>query len=63
MYDVIENLNRENGWGKTESTVSFREDIYPILQRLDLMKWVAHASLLRSAWADLGPLSNPTYLR
>ena len=63
MYDVIENLNFKNGWVEAESKVSFRKDIYPILQRLDLMKWVAHASLLRSAWADLGPLSNPIYLR
>jgi hypothetical protein len=63
LKDVIENLNVQNGWESKPQLVSFRQDIYPILRRLDLMKWVTQAALLRSAWIDLGPLSDPVYLK
>lgn len=63
LKDVIENLNVQKGWERKPQIVSFRKDIYPILRRLDLMKWVAQAALLRSAWADLGPLSDSAYLQ
>ena len=63
LKDVIENLNVQEGWESETQIVSFRKDIYPILRRLDLMKWVTQAGLLRSAWADLGPLADPAYLR
>ncbi|QPN60268.1 hypothetical protein H8F24_01940 [Synechococcus sp. CBW1002] len=63
MKDVIENLNVQKGWESEPQIVSFRKDIYPILRRLDLMKWVAQAALLRSGWADLGPLSDSAYLQ
>lgn len=63
LKDVIENLNVQKGWESEPQIVSFRKDIYPILRRLDLMKWVAQAALLRSGWADLGPLSDSAYLQ
>ena len=62
MKDVIYNLNIKNNWEKKPNRPSFRKDIYPILRRLDLMKWVSHSALLRTHWVDLGPLSDEDYL-
>jgi L-Lysine epsilon oxidase N-terminal/L-lysine epsilon oxidase C-terminal domain len=63
LYDVIHNLNRTQGWETLNREVSFRRDIYPILQRLDLMRWVSEAALLQKGWIDLGPLHKESYLK
>ncbi len=62
MYDVIEHVNYTQSWSSKNKLVSFRQDIYPILRRLDLMRWVSEAALLRSGWADLGPLHKESYI-
>lgn len=63
MYDVLENLNHDQGWLPSDNPVSFRQDIQPLLRRLDLMRWVADSALLRTAWADVGPIGDEAYLR
>ena len=63
LYDLIQGLNYKQGWETKPKTVSFRKDIYPILRRLDMMRWVSEAALLRQGWADLGPLNDETYLK
>lgn len=63
LYDVLHHLNRTQGWEKINREVSFRRDIYPILQRLDLMRWVSEAALLQKGWVDLGPLHKESYLK
>ena len=63
LYDLIQGLNYKQNWDSRPKTVSFRKDIYPILRRLDMMRWVSEAALLRQGWADLGPLNDESYLR
>lgn len=63
MYDVIENLNYQQGWKKQDKKVSFRQDIYPILHRLDLKRWVSEETHHRPGWADIGPLNDESYIK
>lgn len=63
MYDVLQNLNYKQGWEDDNRQVSFRRDIYPILHRLDLMRWVSEAAHLHTGWADLGPLHKEIYIQ
>ena len=63
IYDLIQGINYKQGWETKPKTVSFRKDIYPILRRLDMMRWVSEAALLRQGWSDLGPLNDETYLK
>jgi hypothetical protein len=63
MFDVVQNLNYKQGWEDENSEVSFRRDIYPILHRLDLMRWVSESAHLHTGWADLGPLHEESYIQ
>lgn len=63
LYDVIENLNREEGWSEApQAPLSFRRDIYPTFRRVALMEWVSEAARLREGWLDVGSFSNEEFL-
>ncbi|WP_191488874.1 LodA/GoxA family CTQ-dependent oxidase [Pseudomonas sp. FEN] len=40
LYDLTYDLFIQAGWLKAPTTVSFRHDVYPILQRLSGLQWV-----------------------
>ena len=40
MYDLLHDLYVQAGWLPAPATVSFAEDVYPILQRLTGLQWV-----------------------
>ena len=63
LYDLIQGMNFRQGWTTRPSTVSFRRDIYPILRRLDMMRWVSEAALLRQGWVDLGAINSEEALQ
>ena len=51
LYDVIQDLNVQEGWVPAPSTpLSFRRDIYPTLRRVALMDWVTNAARHRTGW-------------
>ena len=63
LHDLIEGLNIKQGWTERPNTVSFRRHIYPILQRLDMMRWVSEAALLRQGWVDIGSINSEETLQ
>lgn len=40
MYDLLQDLYVQAGWLPPPATISFAEDVYPILQRLSGLQWV-----------------------
>jgi L-Lysine epsilon oxidase N-terminal/L-lysine epsilon oxidase C-terminal domain len=40
LYDLLYDLYVQNGWLAAADTVSFTQDVYPILQRLSGLQWV-----------------------
>lgn len=40
MYDLLHDLYVQAGWLQPPATVSFAQDVYPILQRLSGLQWV-----------------------
>lgn len=63
MYDVVEDMNVQEGWSKLpELPLSFMKYIYPTFRRVALMEWVTQAANLRQGWMAIGDLSDPTYV-
>lgn len=63
LYDVIEDLNVQQGWSSPPPLpLSFQAHIYPTFRRLALMAWVSSAANLQQGWLDVGDFSNPEYL-
>ncbi|TDO99787.1 CTQ-dependent glycine oxidase GoxA [Marinomonas balearica] len=63
LYDVISNMNAEQGWtSPVQTPISFRKYIYPIFRRLGLMEWVSSAANLRQGWLGVGDFSDPAYI-
>ncbi len=63
LYDVISNMNAEQGWTPiVQPPISFRKYIYPIFRRLGLMEWVSSAANLRQGWLGVGDFSDPAYI-
>lgn len=63
LYDVISNLNVEQGWAPAPSLpISFRRDVYPTFRRLALMEWVGSAANLREGWLNVGDFADPAYI-
>jgi len=63
LYDVIEDLNVQQGWSTPPALpLSFRKHIYPTFRRLALMEWVATNAFLRRDWLDVGDFSDPAHL-
>jgi len=64
LYDVGREVMIEAGHMKAiAGKVSFRRDVLPILRRIGMMQWVAHASYLSTAWIDLVDLSKPDVIK
>ncbi|MEM7427836.1 MAG: CTQ-dependent glycine oxidase GoxA [Pseudomonadota bacterium] len=64
LYDVIDNLNIEQGWSEAPSVpLSFRKYIYPTFRRVALMEWITAAAQLRQGWMDIGDFSDPDYIK
>jgi len=63
MYDVVSNLNVEEGWVEPpEAPISFRKYIYPTFRRVALMVWLTDAANLRQGWLDTGDFSDPAFI-
>jgi hypothetical protein len=63
LYDLLENLNVEAGWTRAPSPVSFRRDVYPILQRLTNLQWVNAGFASQFGGGGPHPFNDPAYVR
>ncbi|HYF44631.1 MAG TPA: LodA/GoxA family CTQ-dependent oxidase, partial [Acidimicrobiales bacterium] len=63
LYDLLEDLYVQNGWMKAPATISFRHDVYPILQRFSGLQWVNAG--FASQFGRGGPhdFDDPAYVR
>lgn len=63
LYDLLQDLYIQNGWMKAPETVSFRHDVYPILQRFSNLQWVNAG--FASQFGRGGPhdFNDPAYVR
>ena len=51
LYDVISNMNQDQGWTPPTSTpISFCKYVFPTFQRVALMAWVTNAANQREGW-------------
>lgn len=63
LYDVIQDLNVEQGWSAPpDLPLSFMTYIYPTFRRVALMEWVTQAANLRQGWMAIGDLGDPDYV-
>ncbi|WP_323769810.1 CTQ-dependent glycine oxidase GoxA [Antarctobacter sp.] len=63
LYDVIQDLNVEQGWLQPpDLPLSFMKYIYPKFRRVALMEWVTQAANLRQGWLAIGDLGDPNYV-
>jgi hypothetical protein len=54
LYDLLRQVNVQKGWEKAPSPPDFATDVYPILQRLSMLQWVAQGmDLLHGSGAAL----------
>jgi hypothetical protein len=63
LYDLLQNLNIEAGWTKAPAPVSFRHDVYPILQRLSNLQWVNSGFASQFGWNAPHDFNDPAYVR
>jgi hypothetical protein len=63
LYDLLQDLYIQNGWLKAPSPISFRHDVYPILQRFSNLQWVNAG--FASQFGRGGPhdFNDPAYVR
>lgn len=50
LYDKLFELAVDGGWCKPPTTTSYTQDIYPILQRAKMMRWVQKDTFGRHDW-------------
>ncbi|SMF20333.1 hypothetical protein SAMN06265365_104289 [Tistlia consotensis] len=63
LFDVVENLNVEQGWSQAPALpLSFRKHVYPTFRRVALMDWLTDAANLRQGWLDVGDFADPAFI-
>lgn len=63
MYDLLEALFVDNQWLPTPATVSFTNDVMPILQRLTGLQWVNAGFATGFGWGSQQNFKDPAYLK
>ncbi|HYR11878.1 MAG TPA: LodA/GoxA family CTQ-dependent oxidase [Longimicrobium sp.] len=63
LYDLLQDLYIQNGWMKAPAPVSFRRDVYPILQRLTNLQWVNAGFASQFGKGGPHPFDAPAYVR
>ncbi len=63
LYDLLQDLNIQAGWSKPPAPVSFRHDVYPILQRLSNLQWVNAGFASQFGEGGPHPFDDPAYVR
>ena len=63
LYDLLQDLYVQNGWMKAPAPVSFRHDVYPILQRLTNLQWVNAGFAAQFGRGGPHPFDDPAYVR
>lgn len=62
LYDLLVDLYIQNQWLPFPELPSFREDVYPILQRLSGLQWVNQGYLVQYGLGGPNPFENPAYI-
>ncbi|HEX8213271.1 MAG TPA: LodA/GoxA family CTQ-dependent oxidase [Longimicrobium sp.] len=63
LYDLLVDCYVEAGWMKPPSPVSFRHDVYPILQRLSSLQWVNAGFAAQFGRGGPHDFEDPAYVR
>lgn len=63
LYDLLQDLYIQTGWMKAPSPISFRHDVYPILQRLTNLQWVNAGFASQFGRGGPHPFDDPEYAR
>lgn len=64
LYDVIEDLNVQQGWTPADPRpLSFRKHIYPTFRRVALLAWLTDAAHLRDGWMETADFSDPASVK
>jgi hypothetical protein len=63
LYDLLQDLYVQAGWMKAPAPVSFRHDVYPILQRLTNLQWVNAGFAAQFGRGGPHPFDDPAYAR
>ncbi|HEU4559657.1 MAG TPA: LodA/GoxA family CTQ-dependent oxidase [Longimicrobium sp.] len=63
LYDLLEDLYIQNRWIKASKTVSFRRDVYPILQRFSNLQWVNAGFAAQFGRGRPHDFNDPQYVR
>lgn len=62
LYDLLVDLYVQNKWLPAPTRPSFREDVYPILQRLSGLQWVNQGYLVQYGLGGPNPFEDPAYI-
>ncbi|HEX8217946.1 MAG TPA: LodA/GoxA family CTQ-dependent oxidase [Chloroflexia bacterium] len=63
MYDLLNDLYIEAGWTPLPQSVSFTNDIYPILSRFCNLQWVNQGFAVQFGWGGPNNFANPQYIQ
>ncbi len=63
LYDLLVDCYIDAGWMKPPSPVSFRHDVYPILQRLSNLQWVNAGFAVQFGRGGPHAFDDPAYVR
>jgi len=62
LYDLLVDLYVQNKWWAAPTRPSFREDVYPILQRFSGLQWVNKGYLVQYGPGGSNPFEDPAYV-
>lgn len=62
LYDLLVDLYVQNQWLPSPVRPSFREEVYPILQRLSGLQWVNQAFLVQYGLGGPYPFEDPAFI-
>ncbi len=62
LYDLLYDLYIEAGWLQPPPEVSFRDDVYPILQRLSKLQWVNQGFATQFGYSGPNDFEDPGYV-
>ncbi|HYP19443.1 MAG TPA: LodA/GoxA family CTQ-dependent oxidase [Chloroflexia bacterium] len=63
MYDLLNDVNIATGWTPLPKTVSFKDDIYPILARFCNLQWVNQGFAVQFGWGGPNNFTDPEYVK
>src|SRR5262249_44875161 len=62
LYDLLFDLFVQANWLPFPESVSFRDDVYPILHRLSNLQWVNRGFATQFGWNGPNDFENPDYV-